>query len=217
MQLLKRIGIIGDVHTEQALLASVLAFLQAVPKLDALLCTGDLVTGPGDADRVCDLLQNANVFTVRGNHDRWFFLPGYDGSMTHTTPHDALSDRNRAYLAALPPTRTFDTPSGSLLLCHGTGTDDMIGIYPNDTEAVLAANHPLYRIYAERQVRFLVCGHTHAPMLRTFDHLTIINPGTLRRERRPGFFLADFTTGTLQAYRLNPDTGDVLEAEEATL
>jgi predicted phosphodiesterase len=115
-----RIGIIGDVHGEDKALEVVLTFLQAQPGLDAFLCTGDLPgkQGVGDTNRCCELLQEYNVLTIRGNHDRWFTENEGVREMLGMV-NDPVSLANRAYIATLPRTRTFDTPFGSLLLCHG--------------------------------------------------------------------------------------------------
>jgi len=84
----------------------------------------------------------------------------------------------------------------------------MAGVYPGDSDDVLAANHQLHRLWAERHYRFLVAGHTHGRMLRPLDHLTLINPGTLKRDPRVpnGFLIADFASGELCVYDLDPKT-----------
>ncbi len=214
--LLRRAGILGDVHAEDRLLDAALDFLARQPDLDALLCTGDLVTGPGSAGRCLERLAAENVLCVRGNHDRWFVEAerrqagvGYD-ALPHATPEEDVSAGARAFLAGLPVTRTFLTPAGPLLLCHGTDTDDMTGVYPGDTEAVLSANYKLYRLYAEDVYRVVVAGHTHQRMVRAFDHLTLVNAGTLRRDCAPGFLLADFTARVLHTYDLSPATGEIV-------
>lgn len=216
MASVRRVGIIGDVHAEDKALEAVLRFLLSYRyhALDALLCTGDLVTGQGDAARAITLLRDAGAFVVRGNHDRWFVWDsprqrgvGYD-TLEFATPDEEVSGLTRDFLTALPVTLPFSTPAGPLLLCHGTGTDDMAGVYPNDPDEALAANHALHRLWAERHYRFLVAGHTHRRMLRPLDHLTVINPGTLKRDPRVsnGFLIADFEAGRLCVYDLDPKT-----------
>jgi len=81
---------------------------------------------------------------------------------------------------------------------------------------VLEANPPLQRLHAENIYRYLVGGHTHARMIRQFDHLTIINAGTLRRERSPGFLLADFAAGQVQEYLWN-NAGKTMPGALSTL
>ena len=50
----------------------------------------------------------------------------------------------------------------------------------------------------------MIGGHTHRPMVRTIEGLTIVNPGTLVLEQNPGFIIADFTTGELVHWKLLP-------------
>lgn len=198
-ELLRRVGIIGDPHAEDELLDAAICFLRR-ENVDAILCTGDIVTGAGDANRCCHLLIENDVPTVRGNHDRWFLTSGYAEMFADSTPPESLNAKARAFLATLPPTRRFETVHGSLQLAHGTDSDDMRGVYPGDGRWVLEANPLLRRLYAENVYRVLVGGHTHARMLRQFDHLTLLNAGTLRRERSPGFLVADFAAETVQTY-----------------
>ncbi len=68
---ISRVGAIGDIHEEDDALERVLQFLEPM-QLDAILAVGDIVDGPGDGARCCDLLQARGVQAVRGNHDRWF-------------------------------------------------------------------------------------------------------------------------------------------------
>lgn len=231
-----RIGIIGDIHAEDALLKAALDFLRQQP-LDAILCVGDVVTGPGDAGECCRLLQNANVSTVRGNHDRWFLnnsrgLGGYL-HLPRATSDDEITGENRLFLESLPMTQKFETPSGMLLLCHGLGEDDTAGVYPGDTGAALEGNQRLHSLLGACEFQFVVNGHTHERMVRRafrpllqvgrrhthkrmvrrFNHLTMMNPGTLRRDLRPGFAVADFIVGQAQFYDLDPETRQVSASE----
>ena len=66
-----RVGVIGDVHAEDALLRNALDHF-STSSIESILCTGDVVDGLGSAQKCCDLLQEYGVLAVRGNHDRWF-------------------------------------------------------------------------------------------------------------------------------------------------
>jgi predicted phosphodiesterase len=68
----------------------------------------------------------------------------------------------------------------------------MGGVWPGDSGSALETNLALLRLVLEGQYRFVVNGHTHRRMVRSFDHLTILNAGTLYREHEPCFLLADF-------------------------
>ena len=195
-----RLGVIGDVHTEDRSLAQVLDFLRPM-RLDALLCTGDVVTGKGDANRCCHLLQQAEVATVRGNHDRWL-LRGTMGDLPDATDEAELDTDAKLFLAALPATRSYDTVAGRLLLCHGLGDDDMAGVRPGDEGYALESNMRLALLYGSREYNLVINGHTHQQMVRTFDHLTIINAGTLRPDHQPGFLTVDLNSKVVQLYHI---------------
>src|SRR4029079_10625555 len=115
VEMLRRIGAIGDIHAEDEALARVLDALAGLA-VDRILAIGDIVDGPGDSARCCRLLAAASVEAVRGNHDRWALkdeLRNLPGALA------ALDAEQRRFLEALPATREYQTAAGPLLLCHG--------------------------------------------------------------------------------------------------
>ena len=52
----------------------------------------------------------------------------------------------------------------------------------------------------------MLCGHTHVPMVRRFDNLTVVNAGTLKRTHSPCFATIDFEQGVVQFF-------DIVEGE----
>lgn len=44
----------------------------------------------------------------------------------------------------------------------------------------------------------MVAGHTHLRMVRRFEQMTVLNPGTLYRHHEPGALLADLGEGIVQ-------------------
>lgn len=205
--LTRRVGLIGDVHGESLALLSVLQFLKIEKRLDALLCTGDLPgkQGVGDTNRCCELLQKHNVFTIRGNHDRWF-TENEEMRELLGMVNDPVTPGNRAYIATLPRTQTFDTPYGPLLLCHGINQDDMAGVYPWDGD-----DTPIVEELTEHKVvgGIMVAGHTHKRLVRRAGHTTIVNPGTLLWDKDPCFAIIDFEIGVVQFYKLTPFTNQI--------
>lgn len=188
--LLRRIGIIGDVHAEDSLLASALPFIRD-QGVDCILSMGDIADGFGDVNRCCELLKESGVFAVRGNHDRWR-VGNEMWELAEATPPAALSATSRDFLAGLPPTRTFETVAGPLLHCHGLGMNDMVRLNPEDEGYALEANEDLQALIRAGEFRFVACGHTHRRMVRRFDALTVINAGALVRTLEPGFGVVDF-------------------------
>jgi predicted phosphodiesterase len=214
---IERAGLIGDVHTEHVRLKGVLAHFAGL-SLDAILCTGDLVDGPHDAravDACCAALQRAAALTVSGNHDRWL----QDGEMrdlSGATDREELAPETLAYLASLPPTRELDSPAGRLLLCHGIGADDMAGVQPYDHGLALESNEALQRLVRERRHPYVLSGHTHRPMVRALEGVTIINAGTLLGDHTPCCSVIDLAAKRIQFYDVAQD-GTPTEGEQWTL
>jgi len=196
--MLKRAGIIGDIHCEVVRLKKVLEHFRRA-EVDAVLAVGDIADGPGDLTEACALLEAAKALVVAGNHDRWL-LAGEMRDLPDATRPEALSAEARRYLSALPKTRLLDSPRGTVMLCHGLGEDDMASVRPDDDCDALRANAALVKLLASRSARFVINGHSHRPMLRTIDQLTILNAGTLHPKHRPVCSIADFARGEVQLY-----------------
>lgn len=199
MQVIRRVGLIGDLHAEDETLAFALTELKKLGA-ETLLQVGDIADGPGDLSRSIELLLEHQVLAVRGNHDRWLLsnqlreLP-YAGQLADTAP--AAVD----FLSALPATREFRSPRGHVLLCHGLGTNDMAGVKPDHEGYDISSNTDLHQLINDRRYRFVLNGHTHRPMLRTFGQLSLINAGTLLRDFERCFTFVDFERGELTRFR----------------
>ncbi len=197
---LTRFGVLGDVHTEDVALGAALDHLDGLG-LDAVLCVGDIVDGPGDADRTCALLRARGVLAVRGNHDRWFL--GSGSSMPDATIQ--MEPEHREWLASLPTTRRFETPLGGALLCHGVGTDDMAVLKRDTDHHSLRWMDAFHAVVADPTVSLMIGGHTHERMVRGFDGLIVINAGTLLRDHEPGFVVVDLALREVSAFDLSSD------------
>lgn len=193
---LRRLALIGDVHTEDTLLESVLKFLEG-ETVDSVACTGDVSDGGGDIDKSCSLLREHDVLTVSGNHDRWL-LAG-----EHVSLRDATRDvrpETRVFLASLPETILLSTPRGGALLCHGVGEDDMAVLRPDTIGYALGAVPELRELMLDPDVSYMLGGHTHQSMVRKFVGVTVVNAGTLHRRYSPGFCIVDFAAEEVAYY-----------------
>ncbi len=206
---LQRFGVLGDIHAEHLRLAIAIDYL-ARTAVDAILAVGDIVDGVGSSHTCCQRLARERVLTVRGNHERWF-LNGQMRELPHATRDDELDDDDRRYLAGLPGTRRLSTALGDLLLCHGLGDDDMATVRPTDDGYGLAVNDALWAVVRTPGLRFVVCGHSHRSMVRSFEGVTVINAGTLSRFDRPGFARVDIAARLVAFFDL-PDGGGVVPA-----
>jgi predicted phosphodiesterase len=215
-----RLGLIGDVHAEDERLHVAITALMA-ERVDRILCSGDLVDGHGDVDRACALIKAHQVITVRGNHDRWI---RDDDMRTLPNAHvmTKLAPESIEVLKALPSTLTLDLPLGKLLLCHGTGSNDMRKLGPDDSGYAISANDDLLKVLFDPSVAFMVCGHTHVPMVRRFERgsgkpaLLVVNAGTLAREDKPGFAILDTAARRVDFHHINGDL-TVVTAARAVL
>jgi len=206
------VGVVGDVHCESATLSRVLNALDTL-SVDAVLCVGDLVDGPGDADAALAILEARGVHCVAGNHERWF-LEGVRRDVVDAT--DSLSESSVAFLRRLRKTKLYDTPAGKALLCHGVGQDDEAWLRPDTRGYALQDIPTLRELMLDDGVQFMIGGHTHQRMVRTFPGLTVINAGTIHRKDEQTFSVIDFDRMKVAFYSAaENDTGRLIE--EVTL
>jgi predicted phosphodiesterase len=185
-----KIGVLGDAHAEDERVERALGHFRRVGA-SVILCAGDVTDGYGSATRTVELLADHGVLTVRGNHERWT-LANTMRELPAATDPATLSSRARSFLEACPAVLELSSPLGPLLLCHGLGPNDMARVKPDDFGVALTSNVELQKLIRGRRYRLVVNGHTHRPMVRRFDTLTIVNAGTLKRDEHPCVVVLDF-------------------------
>jgi predicted phosphodiesterase len=207
--MLRRAGLIGDIHCEVVRLKRAFEHFHSL-HVDTVLAVGDIADGPGDLTEACAILQSEGALVVAGNHDRWL-LGGEMRDLPDATRLETVTPQARRYLASLPKTRLLESPRGPVMLCHGLGEDDMASVKPDDDCEALRGNPAFLRLLTSRAARFVINGHSHRPMLRTIDGLTILNAGTLHPQHRPICSIADFERGEVQVYDIR---GNAVTAAE---
>jgi len=190
-----RIGLVGDVHAEDALLEVTLGFYWQ-NGIRTIVCTGDVMDGWGDAERCCRLLRQYSVATVLGNHDEWY-LNGQSRDLPEATPMGSLSTQSQAFVATLPRTLWYATAFGSVILCHGLGENNDASVEKSDEGDAITNNRELQDLIADPRVQIVMNGHTHEAVVRHFAGLTIVNAGSLHRDYEPVFLIVDFGTGAI--------------------
>jgi predicted phosphodiesterase len=198
----RRIGVIGDIHARHVRLASALATLDE-RRVDLIVATGDIADGAGSVDECCKLLQAHNVVTVCGNHERWL-LAGTARDLPEATTLADVSPESQAFLARLPRMVEIATVTGTALLCHGLGPNDMAKVGPDDFGYALETNDDLQNLLRNGYFRWVVNGHSHRRMVRAFPGLTIINAGTLKPDSSC-FLEVDFERGVVLVFEFGPD------------
>jgi putative phosphoesterase len=207
----RRIGVLGDIHCEDIRLETALRFFNG-QQIDLICSVGDIVDGMGDPNRTVELLMKHGVVCVRGNHERWLAKD----EMRHLPDSNSCFDFKMAeweFVTRLPLWLRFETVAGRMLLCHGLGEDDMAGVWPFDDVLTLHSNYALWKLVNSHEYDFVINGHTHRRLVRSFDDLTIINAGTLYREHDPCFLIVDFETCVAEYFNL-PGGGGIVEAEK---
>ena len=195
--LIRRLGVIGDLHGEHERLEVVLDWLTG-QRLDALVCTGDIADGTGCINRSCALLRDAGVITVAGNHDRWL-LQNRVRHVADAHRIEELDDANLVFMRALPRVQTLDTVAGRLLLCHGVADNDLAKVWPGTQRSRVERSAELDALLVADQHRFVINGHMHFRVLIDFQRLLLINAGTLKGPHA-GVSVVDFAGGTVAAF-----------------
>jgi predicted phosphodiesterase len=208
---LERFALVGDVHAEDERLAAAIALARR-EGAESILCVGDVADGFGDLERTVQILDAERVRCVSGNHDRWFL----EDVMRTLLPvqHRREHRQAEAAIRLLPPVLEVETVRGTLLLCHGVGDDDFSVIKSHTHEDEVREIRAWSKLVHAKRFRFMAAGHTHEVMVRTIDGITILNPGTLKRDKGPRTTLVDLREGMMHVWDLadpaRPQPSDVL-------
>ncbi len=174
-----RIAVISDIHGNLIALEAVLADIRS-RGVDLIVNCGDLCTSPLWPRETMELLETLRLPTVRGNHDRWMAqlsVEKMSPALVYT--HAQLSEAQRSMLGNLPTTHRLE---GSVLMCHGTPTDDYTFLLEDRTDGRLICSRPFD--VAQRLAGFsadlVLCGHSHhAHMVWTPPGTLVVNPGSV--------------------------------------
>jgi len=166
-----KLGLISDIHGDPVALELAWAHLIAMGA-DRIVCAGDLVGYGPFPDRVVAFLEERQVASVRGNHDRWALErgQGVPDEFRGGTP----SRTTLEFLGTLPfDLIVADGPSVCVVV-HGSPRSDM--------EFVTRASHPPKVLSAYLQnlgCDLLVIGHTHQSMWFRCAEGIVVNPGSI--------------------------------------
>jgi putative phosphoesterase len=197
-----KIGLLADIHGNIAALEAVLSDM---PKLDAVMCAGDVVGYYPYANEVCDRLRQLGAWVVRGNHDAYVTgqLPAdpEKASAYRTEWTRGKLDRDHfAWLNALPVEIGFQWGEQHLRLRHASPWDEETYLYPDSPE--------LSNVELDGS-EILVVGHTHYPLARQCGDGLLINPGSVGQPRDwnplAAYAVLDIETRTVSHHRVAYD------------
>lgn len=176
-----RIGVISDIHSN---LDAFEAIVASLPKYDKLFCLGDLVGyGPEPNEVVERLVGLKPNVVLMGNHDYAVVTGNTEGFSPHAAAavewtRRRIKPQNKNYLAALPPTARIENSGRKIALFHGSPRDPLTEyIFPGTSENTARA------LIKTSDAKIVILGHTHVPMLYSFEEEMLGNPGSVGQPR----------------------------------
>jgi putative phosphoesterase len=175
-------AIISDIHGNLAALEAVLAELRAAG-IDRVVCLGDVAaTGP-QPHQVIQRLRTLKCPVVMGNTDEWLLNPRPDPKADveaqryeaiDTWCAQQLQPPDVDFLRTFKPTIEVGLgESSSLIGYHGSprSNTERITSTLSDVELEIALD--------DAHATILAGGHTHVQMIRRFEDMLVINPGSV--------------------------------------
>ncbi len=192
-----KVAVISDIHANAVALDAALADMEG-NRVDRIVCLGDLPALNPQTRAVMERIYALDCPVVRGNVDDRIprHLSAHPASalafrsVVGPTPDEIagrlrdievwcaeqLTDADRAWLLALPLTHDLPLGGDATLRCfHGSPRDNLETIFPTTPDA------DLDDLLAGSEAAVMVCGHTHAPMVRPYRGNTIVNVGSVGR------------------------------------
>ncbi len=214
-------AIISDIHSNLEALEGV---LQEIDERGAerIVCLGDVVGYNANPNECIELVRERDIVCIMGNHDaaasRLESLDyfNYAARSALIWTNHQLTERNKRFLAGLSEQKMIDS---DFLMVHGSPLD-------RDTY-LLSYYEALGQIsyLEERGVRICFFGHSHRPVLYSYDSEVVgeglerhqlkkgiyylINPGSVGQPRdgdaRASFLLFDSDAFQIEVIRLDYD------------
>lgn len=175
-----RLALISDLHGNLLALDAVLSHAREA-RVDQVICLGDVATlGPFPRE-VIQRLREENIRCILGNHDEFMLDAGLIHTYTEAPPvveavawcRSVLSADDLDYLRSATRTLSLDLDGVDTLLVHGTPRSHMEEVLATTPDAELATR------IGDARPAILAGGHTHLQLLRRFDGMTLVNPGSV--------------------------------------
>jgi putative phosphoesterase len=175
-----KIAVLSDIHSN---LTALKAVLEDLPKVDEILCLGDLVGYAAEPNEVVELVRERNIRCVMGNHD-YAAVTGDVRGLNELAAgaalwtHRTLREENRRFLRSLPLEARLKLSGKSLYLAHGSPRDPLWEyVFPE------LPNSSLLEIVRGVEADLSLFGHTHVPMERKIFGKLVLNPGGVGQPR----------------------------------
>lgn len=195
-----KIAIISDIHGNIHGLKKVLSDL---PKIDKIICAGDITGFYPFINEVINELKKNNVISVKGNHDQYLI----DGEAPKEKREEIKKSVERMkklisiasfdYIKNLPDHLRMTINKKKVLLVHGSPW--------NHLEERIYPNYPNFDRFLNVGADVVILGHTHYPLIKKIGKVTIVNPGSCgqpRDENRLSYTVWDTEKNSFENRRL---------------
>ncbi len=200
------IAVISDIHGN---LPALQAVKKDMPKVEAVLCAGDLVGYYPYPNEVVEEIKKMKAWCIRGNHDRavvkkdhFNFNPSAKKAVEWTIDH--MKYDNLQYLANLRDNLILTVHGKRVALHHGAPFDEDFYLMPTNLDEDLLK-------YDDADV--LILGHTHIPVIVDYGDKAIINPGAVGQPRdgnpKASYALMDLKKWEFEIRRVEYDIAEV--------
>ncbi len=211
-----KILILSDIHGNREALDAV------CEKADMVFCLGDLVNYGPYPGACIERIRGLTDKVVRGNHDN---AVGKDMDCGCSPKYKELSDAGKMFtknalhagekdfLGNLPVTLNVEIEGKRFVLSHGSPGGDMYKYLRPDVSDEQFKTE-LTNVTAD--IVFL--GHTHFPMVRKINGVTVVNPGSVGQPR-DGIPLASYAVwedGRIEIKRVRYDIEATVKGLQST-
>lgn len=173
-----KIAIISDIHANIFGLRAVLADL---PKVDKILCAGDITGYYPFVNEVIEELNANNIISIRGNHDQYLINGKAPDDSTATIKDSAktmkklISLENLKFIKSLPEFLDIRIDNKRAMVFHGSPW--------NHLEERIYPDYPNFDKFSKINADVVILGHTHYPFIKQIGDLTVVNPGSCGQPR----------------------------------
>jgi putative phosphoesterase len=189
-----RIGIVSDIHADANALQRA---LEDMPSTDMLLCPGDAISEYRFCSDTVDILKQAEVQCIQGNHEIVLFggrNPAYLKKCQETFSQESLS-----FLAEAPLTREIECGEAKILMIHASPWEPYDEyIYPGSARL---------KKFADLSYDLVCFGHTHVPFVERSGEVLVVNPGSPSqprdKDRRGAYAIFDTETKEAEIHRFS--------------
>jgi predicted phosphodiesterase len=184
-----QIALISDMHGHAIALEAVLADIQQ-QKIDQIVCLGDVVTIGFQPKETLGLIRSLGCPCIMGNHDAALLAPDRAADYQIASilfPNLAwcvgqLSAADFDFIRSFQPAIELPLGGDDTMLCfHGSPRANIDLILATTPEAELAD------FFYGRQASIWAGGHSHLQMMRQYEGMLVLNPGSVGNSFRTAY------------------------------